>query len=146
MNSPRLGHAVLKVRSLARSLPFYRNVLGLREVARYGEDMAFMNFGDSHHDLALLQVGEAAVKSDPGAVGLHHLAFKVGDGLEALRACRDRLEAMGIAILGQSDHQVSQSLYLRDPDGILLELYVDADPALWRADPGAVAHVGPLDL
>lgn len=146
MNLPRLGHAVVRVRSLERSLPFYREVLGLREVARHGEDMAFLSFGDSHHDLALLQVGEAAAKADPRAVGLHHLAFKVGDGLAALRDWRDRLQAMGVAILGQSDHRVSQSLYLRDPDGILLELYVDADPALWREDPSAVAHVGPLDL
>jgi catechol 2,3-dioxygenase len=146
MSAPRLGHAVLKVRSLARSAAFYREVLGLKEVARYGEDMVFLSFGDSHHDLALLDVGEAAAQADPGAVGLHHLAFKVGDGLEALRAWRDRLQDLGVAILGQSDHRVSQSLYLRDPDGLLVELYVDADPALWRADPAAVAHVGPLDL
>jgi catechol 2,3-dioxygenase len=146
MSSPRLGHAVLKVRCLARSAAFYRAVLGLKEVARHGEDMVFLSFGESHHDLALLELGEAAAQAAAGAVGMHHLAFKVGDGLDALRAWRDRLQGLGVAILGQSDHRVSQSLYLRDPDGLLVELYVDADPALWRADPAAVAHVGPLDL
>jgi catechol 2,3-dioxygenase len=146
MSAPRLGHAVLKVRNLARAVAFYRDALGLREVARYGADMAFLSFGDSHHDLALLEVGEAATPAEPRALGLHHLAFEVGDGLAALRACRDRLENLGIAILGKSDHRVSQSLYVRDPDGTLIELYVDADPALWRDDPGAVAYVGSLEL
>jgi catechol 2,3-dioxygenase len=37
-----------------------------------------------------------------------------------------------------SDHTVSQSLYLRDPDGNEVELYVDVDEALWKADPAAV--------
>ena len=82
----------------------------------------------------------------PSAVGLYHLAFKVGDSLDELRAVKAELEASGVAILGMSDHRVSQSLYILDPDGIELELYVDADPALWRDDPAAVAYIGPLNL
>ena len=46
----------------------------------------------------------------------------------------------------QTDHKVTQSLYLHDPDGIELELYVDADPTIWRDDPSAVATIGPLHL
>lgn len=141
-----LGHAVLRVRSLARALAFYRDALGLTEVARLGADMVFLSCGERHHDLALLEVGERAAAPDRAAVGLHHLAFKVGDDLDTLRACRDRLAVLGIPILGQSDHRVSQSLYVRDPDGVLIELYVDADPELWRADPTTVASVGPLQL
>jgi len=45
-----------------------------------------------------------------------------------------------------ADHKVSQSIYLNDPDGNGLELYVDADPAIWQTDPAAVAHVEPLQL
>jgi catechol 2,3-dioxygenase len=44
------------------------------------------------------------------------------------------------------DHRVSQSVYLEDPDGHGLELYVDADPAIWRQDPSAVATSLPLQL
>jgi catechol 2,3-dioxygenase len=51
-----------------------------------------------------------------------------------------------VSLAGQADHRVSQALYCHDPDGIMIELYVDADPALWRDDPGAVAHVGTLKL
>ena len=146
MRIQKLGHAVLKVRSLATSVPFYRDVLGLTEVARYGSQMVFFSCGDNHHDLALLEVGAQAASPVERQVGLYHLAFKVGDSLDALRACRDHLAAHGVAIDGQADHRVSQALYCHDPDGIMIELYVDADPALWRDDPGAVAHVGQLKL
>lgn len=142
----RLGHAVLKVRSLAVSVPFYRDVLGLTEVARYGTRMAFFSCGDNHHDLALLEVGTQAASPADNQVGLYHLAFKVGDSLDELRAFRDHLAAHSVALAGQADHRVSQALYCHDPDGIMIEVYVDADPALWRDDPGAVAHIGALTL
>ncbi len=146
MRTQKLGHAVLKVRSLAASIPFYRDVLGLIEVARYGSQMVFFSCGDNHHDLALIEIGAQAASLEARQVGLYHLAFKVGDSLDELRACRDHLAAHGVAIDGQADHRVSQALYCHDPDGIVIELYVDADPALWRHDPGAVAHVGNLKL
>ena len=37
-----------------------------------------------------------------------------------------------------SDHTVSQSLYLHDPDGSEVELYVDAPDVDWKRDPKAV--------
>ena len=146
MQIKTLGHAVLRVRNLERSAAFYRDVLGMREVARYGGKMAFFSLGANHHDLALMELGADAAAADPGAVGLYHLAFKVGDTLVELRAVKAELEASGVTILGMSDHRVSQSLYILDPDGIELELYVDADPGLWRDDPAAVAYIGPLNL
>jgi catechol 2,3-dioxygenase len=146
MRVQKLGHAVLKIRSLAVSVPFYRDVLGLTEVARYGTQMAFFSCGDNHHDLALLEVGAQAAPPMDNQVGLYHLAFKVGDSLDELRAFRDHLAAHGVALAGQADHRVSQALYCHDPDGILIEVYTDADPALWRDNPAAVAHVGTLRL
>ncbi len=141
-----LGHVVLRVHDLGTSVPFYRDVLGLEEVARYGEHMAFFSAGTNHHDLALLEVGRYAPPPDPRAVGLYHVAFKVGDSLEDLRAWKRRLESLDVTILGASDHKVSQALYISDPDGIQIELYVDADPEIWREDPAAVATIDPLDL
>ncbi len=144
---PHLGHAVLKVRDLQHALAFYRDALGLREVAWRG-DMVFLSSGQSHHELALVQAAQddQAVPPNRRQVGLHHLAFRVGERLDTLRAWRTRLQSCGVGILGQSDHRVSQSLYVRDPDGLLVEIFVDADPAIWRDDPAAVACVAPLDL
>lgn len=146
MQIKSLGHAVLKVRNLERSVQFYRDQLGMKEVARIQNTMVFFSLGANHHDLGLLQVGESAQLPAQRSVGLYHLAFKVGDSLDELRACKQHLEQSGIPILGSSDHHVSQSLYIQDPDGIEIELYVDADPAIWRDNPAALATVKPLRL
>jgi catechol 2,3-dioxygenase len=142
-----LGHVVLRVRDLEASLAFYRDLLGMQEAARYRGVMVFLTFGSgNHHDLALQEIGDGAADADPGAVGLYHVAFKVGDSLDELRAWVTKLQQAGVTILGASDHRVSQSLYVVDPDGIEIELFVDADPSLWRNDPGAVANILPLRL
>lgn len=143
-----VGHVVLKVRDLERAAAFYRDVIGLTEVARLPQmKMAFFSAtGANHHDLAVLEVGRDAAAPARASVGLYHVALKIGDGLEDLRAAKAHLEAHGVQILGIRDHRVSQSIYLNDPDGNGLELFVDGDPAIWRADPKSVATVEPLEL
>ena len=146
INVQGVGHVVLKVRSLERAVQFYGNVLGLKEVGRLGATMAFFSAGSNHHDLAVLEVGAGAALADRGAVGLYHVALKIGDDLDALRAAKAHLEAHGVQILALREHRVSQSIYLNDPDGNGLELFVDADPAIWREDPSRVATTEPLQL
>ena len=134
-----LGHVVLKVRSLERSVPFYGGVLGLRAVARWGERMVFFSIAGNHHDIALIEVGEGTEKAPDTAPGLAHLALKIGDDLDTLREAEAHLASHGVGPLHQADHKVSQSIYFDDPDGNQIELFVDADPAIWRDDPRLVA-------
>jgi catechol 2,3-dioxygenase len=144
-----IGHVVLKVRDLERSARFYRDVLGLKEVARgtFGRPMVFFSAtGANHHDIALFDAGPEAPLPDDRGVGLAHVALKIGDSLDELRAARAHLERSGIADVRLRDHRVSQSIYLSDPDGHGLELYVDADPSVWREDPAAVATSARLEL
>ena len=144
-----VGHVVLKVRDLERAARFYRDVLGLREVARgtFGGRMAFFSAtGENHHDIALFEVGPDAAPDDGNRVGLYHVALRIGNTLKELRAAKAHLAANGVAVLRLRDHSVSQSIYLDDPDGNGLELYVDGDPAIWRNDPAAVATSMPFEL
>ena len=147
INVRGVGHVVLKVRDLDRSAKFYREVIGLKEVARFQGRMVFFSAtGQNHHDLALLGVGPGAPGPQEEGVGLYHVALKIGDRLEDLRAAKEHLEAHGITKIRVTDHRVSQSIYLNDPDGNGLELFVDADPVIWRENPTAVATVEPLEL
>jgi catechol 2,3-dioxygenase len=143
-----VGHVVLKVRDIERSARFYRDVLGLKEVARgeFGRPMAFFSTGDNHHDVAVMEMGADAPAPPAEATGLYHVALRIGTTLDELRAARAHLEAHGVTKLRIRDHVVSQSIYVDDPDGNMVELYVDADPAIWRDKPDTVANSRPLSL
>lgn len=143
-----VGHVVLKVRDLERAARFYRDVLGLKEVARgtFGRPMAFFSTGDNHHDVAVVEVGADAPAPPPDAIGLYHVALRIGTSLDELRAAQAHLAAHGITNMRIRDHVVSQSIYVSDPDGNNVELYVDADPAIWREKPETVANSRPLQL
>jgi catechol 2,3-dioxygenase len=143
-----VGHVVLKVRDIERAARFYRDVLGLKEVARgtFGRPMAFFSTGDNHHDVAVMEVGADAPAPPPEATGLYHVALRIGTSLDELRAAHAHLAAHGITQMQIRDHVVSQSIYVNDPDGNNVELYVDADPAIWRDRPETVASSRPLEL
>ncbi len=147
MKAHYLGHVVFYVRDLAGSLAFYRDLLGFTEVGSWPGKAAALTSGRTHHEILLIEVGDAPGPPKGHRLGLYHIGIKVGDSLDELRAARDDLTAAGVPITGMSDHTVSQSLYLRDPDGNEVELYVDGDPAIWKDDPAAVmAAIKPLIL
>ncbi len=142
-----LGHVALYVRDMERSLEFYRDLAGFEEVGRLFDGKATaLTSGRTHHELLLLEIGASASATPQKQPGLYHLGFKIGDSLEELKAARQDLEDKGVSIEGQSDHVVSQSLYVKDPDGNDVEFYVDADPQIWKQDPAAVLNVKPLSL
>ncbi len=145
MKAHCLGHVVFYVKDLERSLRFYRDLLGFNEVGRiFNGAAAALTSGRTHHELLLIQVGDAPGPPAGRRRGLYHIGIKVGDSLDELRQAKRELEQAGIPIDGMSDHTVSQSLYLRDPDGNEVELYVDADESLWRNNPAAV--VSPIKV
>ena len=132
-----LGHLVLSVRSLDVSVPFYCNVFGIRTRRRTkvgGKRMAFLTFGARDHDIAFVEVGASAPPHDENRSGLQHIAFRIGNRIEELRAFKKHLDALGIMPHRVREHRVSWSIYMRDPDGIELEAYVDSDTPILEAD------------
>ena len=141
----RIGHVVLKVRDLDRSLAFYRDLLGFKVVSELSNVMIFLAAdGRSHHDLALLRVGQQAPSPVPTAVGLYHVAIQLAD-FAAIRAAHALLTERGL-LRGAIDHGVSRSLYTADPDGNEIELYCDAPRSEWEGRVDEVMTVKPLVL
>src|SRR5947208_2785099 len=104
MSVPRaIGHVVLNVTDVERSVQFYRDVVGF-QVSRYrpGSTTAFLTCGAIHHDLALFKAPDGARPFEPGQVGLHHFAFEV-ESYEALQDAYRKLVAAGATIEGTVD-------------------------------------------
>ena len=148
MKAQFLGHVVFYVSNLERSVRFYRDLVGFQEVGRiFGNKAAALTAGRTHHEILLIEVGAAPGPPQGRRLGLYHIGIKVGDSLDELRTAKAELEQAGVVIEGMSDHTVSQSLYLRDPDGNEVELYVDASPETWEKNPQAVlSPIKPLHL
>lgn len=144
----RIGHVHLKVSDLERSLAFYCGVLGFQLTQRYGTQAAFVSAGGYHHHIGLNTWESRGGKAPPrGTTGLFHVAILYPDRASLADALR-RLIQNKIPLDGASDHGVSEALYLHDPDGNGLELYVDRDPSLWpRNSKGELSMTTePLDL
>ena len=144
MEVKELGHLVLYVRNLERSAAFYRDVLGWRQLAptvELGFPAAAFSAPSNrtHHELLLIEVGEDAQALPQGRhVGLYHFGLKVGDTDDELRDALRSVQEAGATVVGTSDHTVTHSLYILDPDGNEIELYVDVPGVDWRTDPTLV--------
>jgi catechol 2,3-dioxygenase len=140
-----IGHVVLKVRDLDRSLAFYRDLLGFQVSGEMSNVMIFLTAtGENHHDLALLRVGDQAPSPLPTAVGLYHVAIQLPD-MDALREAHAALTERGL-LKGTADHGVSRSLYTADPDGNEIELFCDAPREEWEGRVAETMTVKPLHL
>lgn len=143
-----LGHVVFYVRELARSVDFYTKVVGLIEQGRiFSDRAALLSGGRTHHELLLIEVGAAPGPAEGRRIGLYHVGWKIGTTLDELKATYESIMAEDYPVDGVSDHTISQSIYLRDPDGNEVELYVDNPDFDWRNDSSWMeAPVKPLKL
>ena len=149
MSIHRLNHAVLYIRDVARSVAFYRDVLGFEVVHEIGGKAAFLRADGStnDHDLGLFEIGAQAGASGAGrsSVGLYHLAWEV-ETLRDLEVLAGKLSAAG-ALVGASDHSTTKSLYGVDPDGLEFEIaWVVPAALLDEAAIAGRAGIQPLDL
>lgn len=130
----RVGHIHLKVADLDRAIGFYSGLLGFGITQRHGQQAAFLAAGGYHHHIGLNTWESAGgTPPPPGHTGLYHTAFLFPDR-KALAQVFKRLVEARWPIDGAADHGVSQAIYLTDPDGNGVELYVDRPEAEWPRD------------
>src|ERR671936_77868 len=129
-----IGHVHLKVSDIDRALGFYRDVLGFEEMARMGDQAAFISAGGYQHHIGLnTWESKGGSPPPPGTTGLYHVAIRYPDRKTLADALR----------------RVSEAIYLRDTDGNGIELYRDRPREEWprpEAGDGVAMFTRPLDL
>jgi catechol 2,3-dioxygenase len=135
------GTVHVTVSDLSRSVDYYREAVGL-ELLEQGGSRAGLGTG-GRELLVLLE--EPGARSSRGYTGLFHFALLVPerDQLAAWLAHAARDE---VPLVGLSDHEVSEALYLADPDGHGIEIYRDRPRETWEGHVGELLTTGPLDV
>jgi catechol 2,3-dioxygenase len=144
-DAARVGGVQLQVSGLARSIAYYRDVIGLR-VLEVSAGAAALGVPGSEESLVTLRAEPGTRPARRrGAFGLFHFAILLPDR-EALGRFAAHLASKGV-YAGMSDHRVSEALYLADPDGLGIEVYADRPRGTWRRIDGQlVMTTDPLDV
>ncbi|RDU38041.1 glyoxalase [Neobacillus piezotolerans] len=138
-----VGQVNLKVQDLERSISFYKEVIGFT-VLNQSERKASLT-ADGKTVLLTIEQPEAAGPKQPRTTGLYHFALLLPNRSD-LASIVGHFMKIGQRI-GSSDHLVSEALYLSDPDGNGIEIYIDRDPSEWTWSGAEVAMtVDPLDF
>ncbi len=144
-NTPAItiSHVVLHCFDVETMIDFYKNVMGLHETDRIaiggeqftGAPLVFLSSDPRDHHQLALTVGRTAEKD---SVLLHQVSFS-HDSLDRLRGLRDALAKRGVDDIRQVDHGTHWSIYFDDPEGNMIEAFVDTP---WYVTP----HYTALDL
>ena len=141
----RLGRVRLQVADLSRSLQYYEHVLGMRVIERRADEATL---GPQESERVLVELSElpgARPVPRRGQLGLYHFAMLLPDRA-ALGRFVTHLGDLGVRA-GAADHLVSEALYLQDPDGLGIEVYVDRPREAWqRIGRELMMSSDPIDL
>ncbi|MDB6453260.1 VOC family protein [Falsirhodobacter sp. 20TX0035] len=141
-HAPRIGRVTLTVNDLPKMTAFYRDALGLNVLSA---DTAEALLG-ADAPLLVLRADPAARRPEGREAGLFHTAFLLPERRDLASWL---LHAVGsrLPLAGASDHDVSEALYMHDPEGNGIEVYWDRPRSDWAWTDGIV-RMGtyPLDL
>jgi catechol 2,3-dioxygenase len=141
----RIGRVRLQVGDLERSIDWYEAVLGLRALRQDGGAALLAAVGDDAPIVELRERAGAAAAPSGSRLGLFHYAILLPDRA-ALGRFAEHLAGLGVRP-GASDHRVSEALYLRDADGLGIEVYADRPRSEWRHESRQlVMATDPLDV
>jgi catechol 2,3-dioxygenase len=144
-----INHLVLNVKDIERAHAFWSGILGFRqcgEIAprpdRPGVVMRFYRGASgTHHDLALVQVGDPSSVSDPSdewsmaarRTGINHVAIKWPSREDWLQELA-YLQSRGVKFHRRIDHGMTHSVYISDPDGHGIEVLYELPEEVWSGD------------
>jgi len=137
---PSLTHTGINCRDLEMMRNFYCDVIGLVETDRgkgvtIPVDIIFLSSHPAiHHQLAL-----ASGREPQGASMINQLSFRV-NSLDELKAMHARIQKAGIKAIKPVNHGCAWSVYFPDPEGNMVEIYLDT-PWYIRQP-----HADPLNL
>ncbi|ASR47345.1 glyoxalase [Paenibacillus kribbensis] len=139
-----IGQVSLKVSNLERSIRFYTEVVGFH-LLRQTADTAELTVDGEHPLLTLKYIENAVILPRQSAAGLYHFAIllpnRVALGLSLRNLLAHEIE------IGQGDHDVSEALYIHDPDHNGIEIYADRPREQWKKDANGFYIMGtdPVD-
>ncbi|MCA0922326.1 VOC family protein [Pseudooceanicola nanhaiensis] len=138
-----IGRVTLTVRDLKKVGRFYADVLGLERLSGDGEQ-ALYGVGDAV--LLDLRQDKAAKPNSPREAGLFHTAFLLPQRAD-LGAWVQYVVEKRFPVQGTADHLVSEAIYLGDPEGNGVEIYIDRPRSQWILNGGEVEmSTDPLDV
>ncbi|NOU84707.1 glyoxalase [Paenibacillus sp. LMG 31460] len=124
-----VSHVHLIVEQLERSLSFYQGVLGFQILDRTESSVSLtLNGKDA---LVTLEQPADVLPKEPRRSGLYHYAVLLPDRKELAKVIQHFVD-IKYPLQGISDHLVSEALYLADPDGNGVEIYVDRPSESWE--------------
>jgi catechol 2,3-dioxygenase len=132
-----IGAVGLAVRDLDRMVAYYRDAIGLHLIARTDKG-AKLGAGDV--TLVALEHRPHFKPDDEREAGLYHTAFLMPTRGDLARWLIHAAQTR-VPITGASDHEVSEAIYLDDPEGNGIEIYRDRPPNEWRWQNGHVAMI-----
>jgi len=137
------GEVHLNVLDLNRAVQFYKEVIGFKVLEEATNKVVLT--ADGKTPLLVIEQPENVTPKEARRSGLYHFALLLPKRAD-LGAIIKHFIQQNVRI-GASDHLVSEALYLSDPDGNGIEIYIDRDPSVWSWDKGQVAmSTDPLDI
>ncbi|MED4018173.1 VOC family protein [Sutcliffiella cohnii] len=138
-----VSHVNIKVQNLVRSLQFYQEIIGFQILEQTSTTAKLTT--DGRTNILSLEQPEHVIPKQGRTTGLYHFALLLPEKKD-LADIVVHLSEKGVRF-GSSDHLVSEALYLHDPDGNEIEIYIDREPSEWNWNGEEVAMaVDPLDF